>query len=841
MLNLPMDKPRPPEGRRCGAMILRRLDARTEDRLRHLALSEGCGAETVLLAAWLCLLSRWSGETCVVVGLPTHALTRQEPSQRANSCSDTSMLRGDLSDDPSFRAFLRQIGDAVPVGRTRLEGPVELLAAGLAPDANVSRCEVLFASQDTSVEAPRFAPRHDLALIASEAAGQRSFRFEYAAELFTDGTIDGLADQFLVLLRGVVEAPDTRVSCLPLLDARERAALESLWREAQVGAPPRQCLHEVVSERARHSPEAIALICGEEQLCYGELDRRADCLAGALTALGAGPDVLIGLCAERSIEMIVGILAILKAGSAYLPLDPDLPRDRLAFMLEDARPPVVLTQRRLGERLPESAATLLCLDELPEGLPSAPPKTTTPKNLAYCIYTSGSTGRPKGVLVSHANVTRLLATTRDHFCFGARDVWTLFHSFAFDFSVWELFGCLAYGGRLVIVPLNVVRSPDLFFALLARHAVTVLNMTPSAFRQFITVAAERPKLASLRVVIFGGEALYPASLSAWTTQYGWDRPSLVNMYGITETTVHVSFRRLTADDARMPSKSPIGVPLPDLGITLLDAAQTPVPRGIPGEMYVRGAGVTRGYLNLPELTERRFIPDPYSGAGDGRLYRTGDLARLTCGGELEYLGRCDEQVKLRGYRIELGEIEACLTSIHPVAEAVAGLVGDAAGDKKIVAWITAKEGQRLDRARIRQEAASVLPHYMLPARLVAVPALPLNGNGKIDRRRLLEWVDDARSDEVRFEPPTSELEIELAVLWERVLDVRPVGASDNFVDLGGDSLRAIHLVRAARERSITFTITELMAAKCLAELAAIARVHDGPVGRARRDVEMERR
>ncbi|QDE89535.1 hypothetical protein BHS06_11505 [Myxococcus xanthus] len=822
-------------------MILRRLDVHTLDRVRHLALAGECDAETVFLAAWLCLLSRWSGETNVVIGLPARALTRPESGARSGGLSSTVTLRGDLSGDPSFRAFLRQVGDAVRATLANRKAPVEGLAAGFEPDASLARCEVLFAVQPAPVETPRFAPRHDLALIASEEAGQRIFHFEYAAELFTGEAIECLADQFLVLLSGVTEAPDTQASCLPLLGERERVALEPLWREAKADSPPRQCLHEVVSERARLGPDAIALVSGDEQLSYGELDRRADRLASALAALGARPDGLIGLCAERSIDMVIGILAILKAGSAYLPLDPDLPRDRLAFMLEDARPPVVLTQRRLGQRLPETPATILYLDALPEDLPSAPTRRATPANLAYCIYTSGSTGRPKGVLVSHANVTRLLTTTRDHFAFGERDVWTLFHSFAFDFSVWELFGCLAYGGRLVIVPLNVVRSPDLLFELLARHRVTILNMTPSAFRHFITVAADRPRLEALRVVIFGGEALYPASLSAWTARYGWERPSLVNMYGITETTVHVSFRLLNADDVRMPSKSPIGVALPDLGITLLDAAQNPVPRGIPGEMYVRGAGVSRGYLNLPELTKRRFIPDTYCGSGDGWLYRTGDLARLTCGGELEYLGRCDEQVKLRGYRIELGEIESCLTSIHPVAEAVAGLVGDAGDDKKIVAWLTVKGGQRLDRARIRQEASKVLPHYMLPARLIEVPALPLNGNGKIDRRRLLEMVDDARSNEVRFEPPTSEVEIELAVLWERVLDVRPVGALDNFVDLGGDSLRAVHLVRAARERSLMFTITELMTTKCLADLAAIARVLDDPAGRARRDVELERR
>lgn len=775
VLSLPTDRARALPSSQCG--VVRRLDASTCDQVQQLARAEGCDAESVFLAAWLCLLSRWTGQTEIVV---------------------------DVSDDPGFRDYLRRVTRAFASDRSRAD---DVEDPRRAPG---SRCRTLFATRPSGTVC-------DLSLVASAS---RELTFSYATDLFTAETIEGLADQYLVLLAGIVEDPDAHLSRLSLLSERERLQLQTRWREAELGAAPPRCIHELVAARARVAPDAIALVCGDERLTYGDLDRRADQLAARLAALGAAPDVLVGLCTERSIEMIVAILGILKAGSAYLPLEPGMPSDRLAFMIEDAAPPIIVTQRCLAATIPQTGAAVVLIDDLGDG-PSSAPCAVTPANLAYCIYTSGSTGRPKGVLVTHENVTRLLSTTERHFSFDERDVWTLFHSFAFDFSVWELFGCLAYGGRLVIVPSTAVHSPDQFWELLEKHGVTVLNMTPSAFRQLVAVAVERPHLAALRVVIFGGEAMYPASLAAWAALYGWDRPALVNMYGITETTVHVTYRRLHAGDATLPAKSPIGIPLDDLGVTILDAAQAPVPRGIPGEMYVRGRGVSRGYLNLPDLTAQRFIPDVYGGTG--RLYRTGDLARLTHSGELEYLGRCDAQVKLRGYRIELGEVEACLTAIDPVAEATAGLVGDADA-KQIVAWITPRPGCRLETALIREAAAKVLPHYMIPARLLAVPALPLNRNGKIDRGRLLELVDSARADEIRFERPTSSVELELAALWERVLDIRPVGVSDNFFALGGDSLRAVQVVRAARSRGISVTVTELLTSRCLGDLAAKARV-----------------
>jgi len=582
------------------------------------------------------------------------------------------------------------------------------------------------------------------------------------------------------------------------------------------------CLHEMVAAQARLRPSAIALTDGDRQLTYGDMEARAEQLAGLLAHLGAGPDRLVGLCIERSIDLVVGILAILKAGAAYLPLDPEAPSDRLAFMIEDAGASILVTQAALADRLPSAAAVLLV--DRPENLSGVTPRTASAGNVAYCIYTSGSTGTPKGVLVSHANAASLLRATEPLFGFGPDDVWTLFHSCAFDFSVWELFGCLAYGGRLVIVPFATSRSPETFHELLERERVTILNMTPSAFRQLAAVAGTRPPLRFLRTVIFGGEQLNPATLSAWTSVYGWDRPALINMYGITETTVHVTYRRLRPEDAAVPARSPIGRPLDHLGMVLLDQDRQPAAPGAPGEIYVCGAGVSLGYLNRPELNAERFVSDILGGE---RLYRTGDLARRTPDGEFEYLGRVDQQVKLRGYRIELGEVEAALGRLAPVAQAAAMLVGE--GDEaRLVAWVTARRGETVRPAELRAELERILPGYMVPARIVAVPVLPLNANGKIDQPGLLAMLAEARPEGEDFRPPASAAERTLAAIWERVLETRPIGLTDNFFALGGDSIRALQVVRAAREEGLGVTLADLARAADLAELA----VSSAPAGGA---------
>ncbi|WP_134393221.1 non-ribosomal peptide synthetase, partial [Pseudomonas aeruginosa] len=520
-------------------------------------------------------------------------------------------------------------------------------------------------------------------------------------------------------------------------------------------------------------------------------------------------------------------LAILKAGGAYVPLDPRYPSDRLGYMIEDSGIRLLLTQRAARERLPlGEGLPCLLLDAEHEwaGYPESDPQSAVGvDNLAYVIYTSGSTGKPKGTLLPHGNVLRLFDATRHWFGFSADDAWSLFHSYAFDFSVWEIFGALLHGGRLVIVPHETSRSPEDFLRLLCRERVTVLNQTPSAFKQLMQVACagqEVPPLA-LRHVVFGGEALEVQALRPWFERFGDRAPRLVNMYGITETTVHVTYRPLSLADLDGGAASPIGEPIPDLSWYLLDAGLNPVPRGCIGELYVGGAGLARGYLNRPELSCTRFVADPFSTTG-GRLYRTGDLARYRCDGVVEYVGRIDHQVKIRGFRIELGEIEARLLAQPGVAEAVV-LPHEGPGATQLVGYVVtqaAPSDPAALRDTLRQALKASLPEHMVPAHLLFLERLPLTANGKLDRRALP--APDASRLQQDYAAPRSELEQRLAAIWADVLKLGRVGLDDNFFELGGDSIISIQVVSRARQAGIRLAPRDLFLHQTIRGLAGVA-------------------
>jgi len=537
-------------------------------------------------------------------------------------------------------------------------------------------------------------------------------------------------------------------------------------------------------------PDAVAVGFAERHLTYRELDREAAALAARLIEAGVRPGTLVALCFERSLAMIVAMLAVLKAGGAYLPLDPAYPAERLAFILDDAKPLLVLTEPALRARVPERGVRIVAdLSDIEDAGSAAQLQTParSPDDPAYVIYTSGSTGMPKGVLVSHRNVMRLLTATDPWFGFDATDVWTMFHSYAFDFSVWEIWGCLLSGGRLVIVPQIVSRSPHDFRALLARERVTVLNQTPTAFYQLIQAdeAADAGPLA-LRTVIFGGEALRFAKLRPWFDKHGDRRPQLVNMYGITETTVHVSYRPVSAADAARETRSLIGRPIPDLDIHILDDELRPVAPGEAGEICVGGAGVTKGYLNRPALNAERFIPDPFRG-GDARLYRSGDIARRLADGDIEYLGRRDNQVKIHGFRIELGEIEAAAAQ-HPDLRDCAVIADD---HERLVCYFTVKAGTALDSAGLRAFLRQRLPSHMVPQGFLLIETMPLTVNGKLDRGALPSPTFGEAASVTPIDPrgeAASDLERQIAGIWQAVLNTGRVGLGDNFFDIGGDSV-----------------------------------------------------
>jgi amino acid adenylation domain-containing protein len=530
---------------------------------------------------------------------------------------------------------------------------------------------------------------------------------------------------------------------------------------------------------------------GNEKLSYAELSAQSSLLAHRLRKQGVGPDALVGVYLERSAQAIVALVAILRAGGAYLPLDPAYPTERLTTILEDAKPTVLLTEKQMLDKVPSGAAIVICLDQLTDSNSSGETGGFEPgsglDHLAYVIYTSGSTGNPKGVMVTHANVARLLSSTSHWFSFNENDVWTLFHSLAFDFSVWEIWGCLLNGGRLVVVPFSVSRSPQEFHELLVRERVTVLNQTPSAFYQLISEdQAQRSTSLALRVVVFGGEALNFRALRPWFAAHGDRLPRLINMYGITETTVHVTYRELNSSDAENGGNSLIGVAIPDLRIHLLDENRRPVSTGEVGEIYVAGAGIARGYLNRPDLNAERFVADTFSGIPGARLYRSGDLARYLPTGELEYLGRGDAQVKIQGFRIELGEIEAAIMGHAQIQEARVVPHTDTTGTKRLVAYYVPRDGAELNARLLSTHLSTKLPPWMIPSAYLQVQTFPLTSNGKLDCNALPDPV--LGSSATGPEPAGTEIEKQVAAVWRDVLGAKHVSLDDNFFDIGGTSL-----------------------------------------------------
>jgi amino acid adenylation domain-containing protein len=625
-----------------------------------------------------------------------------------------------------------------------------------------------------------------------------------------------------------------------ILHHAERHQLLVEGNETERAYPKDRCLHELFEAQVERTPSAVAVVFEAQQLTYAELNARANQLAHHLRRRGVGPEVVVGICLERSLEMVVGLLGILKAGGAYLPLDPAYPKDRLAFLLADAQIAVLLTQEWLAAELASHRAQVMCLDSASEVIARQskenPISGVGADDLAYVIYTSGSTGQPKGVLISHRNVTPLLTATQSCFHFDGQDVWTLFHSSAFDFSVWEMWGALSSGGRLVVVPGWMTRSPDSFYELLCQERVTVLNQTPSAFYQLLRVEEEigaqtgdRVGELALRLIIFGGEALEVGRLRPWFERHGDERPQLVNMYGITETTVHVTYRRLSLADLSQERGSPIGRPLPDLQLYLLDQQLQPVPLGVPGELHVGGQGLSRGYLNRPELTAERFIPNPFSQAPGARLYKTGDLARYLSNGELVYLGRSDHQVKIRGYRIELGEIEVVLSQHPGVRDVVVAARQEGSGELHLVAYVVLEQETAPATNELRSFLKEKLPEYMVPASFVVLETLPLTPSGKLDRAALPAPEPARPNLESPFVAPRTPVDEELAEIWRGLLGIERIGIRDNFFELGGHSLLLTQLgsrIQQAFQVQVPLrilfdapTITDLSAAIAAAQVA----------------------
>jgi fengycin family lipopeptide synthetase B len=632
----------------------------------------------------------------------------------------------------------------------------------------------------------------DLVFIFEAGPVDVAVSVDFDACLFKDTTIRRILKHLGRLFENIRQAPELALSKLTLLPEAERQTLLVDWNSPKRLPANNKCLHQLFEEQAEISPNAIAASLNHDFLTYQELNRQANRLASYLIASGVQPGALIGLCVDRSFNTIIGLLGILKAGGAYVPLDPGYPAERLEFMMTDGEIEFVIGEAPQAAKLRTANVKFICLDSDRAAIDTAeettPLLSVRPDDLAYVIYTSGSTGQPKGALVSHANVLRLFSATREWFDFRSDDVWTLFHSYAFDFSVWEIWGALLHGGKLVIVPRAVSRSPADFLELIHDQQVTVLNQTPSAFRQLMLADESAGKPLPLRYVIFGGEALEFATLSSWFTRHQFDSPRLVNMYGITETTVHVTYFPLTEENFRRSIGSNIGIRIPDLTLYILDNCLQPAPIGIPGEMFVGGPGLARGYLNRPELTQERFIPNPFEPGK--RLYKTGDLARFLPDGNIEYLGRIDQQVKIRGFRVEVGEIETVLNRHQAVRESAVLARTDDSGAKRLTAFIVSQTPGLL--GDLRAYLSEHLPDYMIPASFVLVDRFPLTSNGKLDRDGL--WRTEGKilggfADSL----PASEAERTIASIWCDVLHLPEVNVDQNFFDAGGDSLNVTQL------------------------------------------------
>lgn len=857
VLRLPTDFPRPALQSTAGGTVRFALEPVLWRKVHEAAERIGATPFMLLLSVYGLLVSRYSGQEELIIGSPAAGRPHPDLERTIGMFVNMLAIRLRIAESKRFVDFVDMVKEKTVGALEHQDYPFEMLVERLRLERDWGRnplFDVVFVLQNVidrrwerALEGVSFreyrweypVAKFDLTLTVSEDDGGAWGMLNYAAHLFERAAIERMGVHFCNLLRAVTEDPLMDWREAEMLTEAERELLLDTLNATAAWYPADRTIHQLFAEQAKTAPARIALVFGGERMSYGELNHRANRMAHALRERGVGPDSPVGILAERSLEMIVGIFAVLKAGGAYLPLDPKYPGERIAYMLEDAGVSVLLTQEPLAEGLPAAyRGVVLNLDDSAwcAAYPASDPADrTTGDHLAYIIYTSGSTGRPKGVMIEHKNVVRLLRSEPANFDFTAADVWTLFHSYCFDFSVWEIFGPLLFGGRLVIVEDEARLDPGRFLTLCRRERVTVLNQTPAAFYNLIQAeeqSGEHTLHEHLRYVIFGGEALNFTKLIPWVEMYPLEKVALINMYGITETTVHVTYEQIREQDLLTEHRSLIGRPIYTTTLCLLDANRRLVPLGVPGEICVGGLGLARGYLNRPEMTAEKFIPHPYI-PGE-RLYRSGDLGKFRPDGNLEYLGRIDRQVKIRGFRIETGEIEETLLRHPAVLDAVVSERTDARGGNYLAGYVVPKgdpssaEQKPTGPGRLPQELkthlAKTLPDYMIPTVILLLDAMPLTSNGKVDRKALPEPALGG-TGECGYTAPRNAVEERLAGIWSRVLGLERVSVTENFFDLGGNSLLLIklfHEIKLAYPRT-EWNVTDLFKYNSIAALADFLR------------------
>jgi aspartate racemase len=823
-------KPRPAAPSFHGAKQSLRLPAELSRQLNGLARAEGATLFMVMFAAFQALLSRYSGQADICVGTPVANRNRAELEHLIGVFVNTLVLRTDLNGDPSFVELTQRVREVALAAYAHQDLPFEKVVDELQPERSLSRnplFDVIFAMQnaprnETKLDGLRWEPwgegskttRVDLEVHVAEVASELVCTFVYATDLFEADTIQRLMGHYKQVLEEVSKDPDRRLSELTLLTNNERTQLAA-WNETTTSYP-QQCIQELFEIQVKQNASSIAVRCGKEELTYAELNDRANRLAHYLREYGVGPETRVGICLERSVDLVISLLGILKAGGAYLPLDANYPSERLAYMLHDAEPLLLLTQTKFLSQLPKSGANVICLDVVGSLIADErcdnPPCETTLENLAYVMYTSGSTGYPKGVAVTHRNVVRLVKEN-NYASMDANEVFLLFAPLTFDASTLEVWGPLSNGGQLVVFPPHAPTLEELGRTI-EENKVSTLWLTAGLFHQLVD--ARPQSLTPVRQLLAGGDVLsVPHVEKALRFMNG---NQLINGYGPTENTTFTCCHLIKAAAGH---SIPIGRPLANTQVYVLDANYQPVPIGVPGELYVGGDGLARGYLNRPDQTAEKFIPNPFSAMPGGRLYRTGDVVRFLPGGELEFIHRVDQQVKIRGFRIEPGEVEYVLEQHPGVTGCAVNAVSDHTGEKFLAAYVVADD-QELEASDLRSYLRTKLPEYMMPAAFVFMDALPLTDNGKVDRRALPDVDRSTLTKSEQYVGPRTATERALTEIWTRALHLQRVGVFDNFFEVGGNSLTATRVMsRVCSMLNVELPLRALFESPTIADFAQV--------------------
>ncbi|MDJ0702180.1 MAG: amino acid adenylation domain-containing protein [Leptolyngbyaceae cyanobacterium MO_188.B28] len=837
LLELPTDRPRPAVQSYRGAVECFSLDADLTAQLKQLGQRTGATLFMTLLAAFVVLLYRYSGQEDIVVGSPIANRNRPEIEPLIGFFLNTLALRTRLQDNPTFVDLLSQVRQIALDAYAHQDLPFEKLVEELQPQRSLSYSplfQVMFVLQNTpreTLELPGLsltriseresvAARFDLTLFISESDSGLTGMWRYNTDLFDAATIGRMSDHFQTLLTAILANPQQHVGELPLLQSAEHRQLLKAWNNTHTDFPPVACLQQLFQAQVEQTPEAAAVVFEDQHLTYAELNHRANQLAHHLQSLGVGPESRVGLYVERSLEMLVGLWGILKAGGAYVPLDPTHPRQRVTGLIEDAQVSVLLTQQRFMERLSDSRVQVVCLDAdwplIAQQRWDNPQSALRPDNLAYVIYTSGSTGQPKGVAIEHRSIVNYVQGILQRISPAASRHWALVSTLAADLGNTVLFPALCTGGCLHVLSQERVTDPDAFVDYCEQRPIDILKITPSHLAAL--QSGRRPaEVMPQRQLILGGEA----ASCEWVTGLQALAPEceILNHYGPTEATVGVLTYPV---QGQLPANgvTPLGRPLANTEIYILDRYLQPVPVGAPGELHIGGVSLARGYLNQPELTAERFIPNPFSDQSDARLYKSGDIARYRADGNIEFLGRIDHQVKIRGFRIELGEVEAVLGQHPQVQQGVVIAIEDGAGDQRLVAYAATADATATP-SELRRFLRERLPEYMTPSTFVLLDALPLTSNGKVDRQALPSPDAAEQGSTETYIPPRTATEEALAEIWANLLRLKQVGVQDNFFELGGDSILGIQIIARARQAGLKLTPKQLFENQTIAKLAAV--------------------